>query len=112
MIPILEPEEPVAAACPLEDAQEKYKESVMKEIYTQKVLMLQYSKAVSICMTAWEFRASVERVEAERGLLLSSECITNYIADILFGQLSYKRNFLHPSACYDMEVHEVHFIQI
>ena len=73
MIPILETEEPVPAVCPLEDAQEKYKESVMQEIYTQKVLMLQYSKAVSICMTTCEFRASVERVEAERGLLLSSE---------------------------------------
>jgi hypothetical protein len=84
MIPILEPEEPVAPASPLEDAQ-KYKESVMQEIYTQKVLMLQCSKAVNICKTTGEFRASVERVEAERGLLLSSECITNFIADILFG---------------------------
>ena len=85
MIPIMEPEEPVAAACPLEDSQEKYKESVMQEIYTQKVLMLQCSKAVSICKTTSEFHASVERVEAERGLLLSSECITNCTADILFG---------------------------
>jgi hypothetical protein len=85
MIPILEPEEPVDAACPLEDAQEKYKESVMQEIYTQKILMLQCSKAVSICMTTCEFRASVERVEAERGLLLASECIMNFIAGILLG---------------------------
>jgi len=83
--PILEHEEPVAAACPLEDAQEKYKESVLQEIYTQKVLMLQCSKAVSICKTTCEFHASVERVEAERGLLLSSECVTNFIADIFFG---------------------------
>jgi hypothetical protein len=84
MIPILEPEEPVAAACTLEDAQ-KYKESVMQEMYTQQVLIMQCSKAVNICKTSWEFRASVERVEAERGLLLSSECITNFIADIWFG---------------------------
>ena len=83
--PILEHEEPVAAACPLEDAQEKYKESVLQEIYTQKVLMLQCSKAVSICKTTYEFHASVERVEAERGLLLSSECVTNFITDIFFG---------------------------
>jgi hypothetical protein len=85
MIPILKPEEPVAAACPLADAQEKYKESLMQDVYTQKVLMLQCSKAVSICKTNWEFHASLQRVEAERGLLLSSECITNFIADILFG---------------------------
>ena len=84
----------------------------MQEIYTQKVLMLQCSKAVSICKTTCEFRASVERVEAERGLLLSSECIANFMAGILFGQLSYMWNFLHPSACYDMGVHEVHFLQI
>ena len=84
MTPILEPEEPIAAACPLEDAHEKYKESVLQEIYTQKVLMLQCSKAVSICKTTCEFRASVERVEAERGLLLSSECVTNFIANLMF----------------------------
>jgi hypothetical protein len=88
VIPILEPKEPVAAVCPLEDAQEKYKESVMQELYTQKAHMLQCSKAVSICKATCEFRASVERVEAERGLLLSSESITNFIADILFGLLS------------------------
>ena len=84
MTPILEPEEPVAATCPLEDAQEKYKESVLQEIYTQKVLMLQCSKAVTICKTSCEFHASVERVEAERGLLLSSECVTNFITDSCF----------------------------
>ena len=87
MVPILEPEEPVTAACPLEDAQEKYKESVMQEIYTQTVLMLQFRKAVSFCMTTCGFRASVERVEAERGLLLSSECITDSIADTRVGTL-------------------------
>jgi hypothetical protein len=112
MVPILEPEESVVAVCPLEDAQEKYKESVMQELYTQNVHMLQCSTAVSICKATCEFHTSVERVEAERGLLLSSESISNFIADILFGLLSYKRNFMHPSACYDMAVHEVHFIQI
>ena len=82
VVPILVPEEPVAAACPLQDTHEKYKESVMQEVYIQKVLMLQCSKAVSMCKTTWKFHASVEHVEAERGLLLSSECITNFVGDV------------------------------
>jgi hypothetical protein len=68
---MLKPEETVAATA-LEDEQQKYKESLLQEVYAQKVLMSQCSKALSICKTTREFRASVEHVEAERGLLLSS----------------------------------------
>ncbi|XP_023705185.1 anillin isoform X2 [Cryptotermes secundus] len=71
-IPILKPADTAAAATSLEDEQQKYKESLRRELYTQKVLMLQCSKALSICKTTREFHASVEHVEAERGLLLSS----------------------------------------
>jgi hypothetical protein len=82
MIPLLKPVEP---ACSVEGEQEKYKESLMQEVHTQKVLMLQCSKALSICKTTREFHASVEHAEAERALLLSSECVCIITADSWFG---------------------------
>jgi hypothetical protein len=85
MIPLLKPVEPAAATTSLEDEQQKYKESLRRQLYTQKVHMLQCSKALGICKTTLEFHASVEHVEAERGLLLSSECITSFTSHILFG---------------------------
>jgi hypothetical protein len=73
MIPMLKPVDPASS---VEDEQQKYKESLMQEVHTQEVLMLQCSKALSICRTTREFYASVEHAEAERGLLLSSKCFT------------------------------------
>jgi hypothetical protein len=95
VIPILKPVDHDASTS-LEDDQQKYKESLKRELYTQKVLMLQCSKALSICNTTWEFYASVEHAEAERGLLLSGKCITNFILHIWFGKMLYQDYFLHP----------------
>jgi hypothetical protein len=78
MVPLLKPADSV------EDEHQEYKESLMQEVHTQKVLMLQCSKALTICKNTWEFHASMEHAEAERGLLLSSECVTISLQCIQF----------------------------
>ncbi|XP_069682002.1 anillin-like isoform X2 [Periplaneta americana] len=64
--------EPTVLSTPKEERERKYKELLVQEVYSQKVLMAQCSKALGICKNTREFYASIEHVEAERGLLLAS----------------------------------------
>lgn len=54
--------------------------NLMQESIIQYQIMYQTSKALHFCQKTKEFSSSVELVEAERLLLLSSKCRSIYIA--------------------------------